>query len=676
MYLKDRAKFLHIEKKLATGELKVAEKDGEKKSNVWKHFDIVVKAEPGYFQHEPYVRCRACGIIMNYHSKKTGTSQMQRHSSRRCMRGFIGRPKDDANHPDFAPSQNLAHQAGLTCPVSSYEEGEDEKGSVKIKVEEDYEQLEEPLSGQDDPTEDQRRDDGRSPTSFTTNKLKEIGEQNRSSEITKESYSRHQTCFDADHAQTLGEILAYCQVMYGAIQKLDEKLESLQAKVVHIEPVQLTTELFQKATSNAAQLLANNSMDLPIVNAVNESPVPNLPTVSMPELVRVCSPSPLSAAVKARKPPHLLPATRDSSPVRLPDQGTAASSSSSSSVAATHSPHVKPIEGEEDTEVQPSEHSPPRRGSTKIVPSIMKQTGSERLGWVGDRKRNVCLSQGKMLKVQKMTKPSRAVRFLFRSLFSVEELQCSNTLGDQARGLKRLDPNKIAAIRVRRKMAEKNMPGVADLEELSTLSESTDEEEEIEDNPPEYEAPAAATTACAAVEKFLMEQVGELHLKMDHIIELLQSRHPGARDTDTILPMLPLATMDDLHDFDWRLQSDSTFRTQVINKLSLSGGKNIRETVWRVCSKAISQNLATQLNWCGRGQKTGLKSTPIHQVLLSAVLANPVGNYTEAEVETAMKNWLRLSGDRDGGRQRRRTYAACTPETTYTTQVVKVAEEV
>lgn len=34
--------------------------------------------------------------------------------------------------------------------------------------------------------------------------------------------------------------------MYGAIQKLDEKLESLQAKVVHIEPVQLTTELFQK----------------------------------------------------------------------------------------------------------------------------------------------------------------------------------------------------------------------------------------------------------------------------------------------------------------------------------------------------------------------------------------------------------------------------------------------
>lgn len=90
MYLKDRAKFLHIEKKLATGELKVAEKDGEKKSNVWKHFDIVVKAEPGYFQHEPYVRCRACGIIMNYHSKKTGTSQMQRHSSRRCMRGFIG----------------------------------------------------------------------------------------------------------------------------------------------------------------------------------------------------------------------------------------------------------------------------------------------------------------------------------------------------------------------------------------------------------------------------------------------------------------------------------------------------------------------------------------------------------------------------------------------------------
>ncbi|XP_077058417.1 uncharacterized protein LOC143711004 isoform X1 [Siphateles boraxobius] len=51
-----------------------------------------------------------------------------------------------------------------------------------------------------------------------------------------------------------------------------------------------------------------------------------------------------------------------------------------------------------------------------------------------------------------------------------------------------------------------------------------------------------------------------------------------------------------------------------------------------------------------RGQKTGLKSQPIHQVLLSAVLRNPAQqNSTEADVEMSVRNWLRLSMDRNGG---------------------------
>lgn len=37
--------------------------------------------------------------------------------------------------------------------------------------------------------------------------------------------------------------------MYGAIQKLDEKFEQLQAKVTNVQPIQLTPELFQKVNS-------------------------------------------------------------------------------------------------------------------------------------------------------------------------------------------------------------------------------------------------------------------------------------------------------------------------------------------------------------------------------------------------------------------------------------------
>jgi len=50
--------------------------------------------------------------------------------------------------------------------------------------------------------------------------------------------------------------------------------------------------------------------------------------------------------------------------------------------------------------------------------------------------------------------------------------------------------------------------------------------------------------------------------------------------------------------------------TLLITKLSLSGWKNLKETVWRFCTKIFDQNLSTQMNWCGRGQKTGLESWP------------------------------------------------------------------
>lgn len=70
-------------------------------------------------------------------------------------------------------------------------------------------------------------------------------------------------------------------------------------------------------------------------------------------------------------------------------------------------------------------------------------------GWLGNRKRNVCISQSALQKAEKMSKPGKAVRFLMRCVFSKEEMSCSNTLGDATRGLKKLDSNKLSAIRGR-----------------------------------------------------------------------------------------------------------------------------------------------------------------------------------------------------------------------------------
>ncbi|KAL2089512.1 hypothetical protein ACEWY4_014200 [Coilia grayii] len=388
--------------------------------------------------------------------KKRGADWEPNVHHRVCGRHFItGRPNPNPDHPDFVPSQNMGPEPAHSSPTSFAKRAADEGGCVKIKAEEDYDQImiEEHLSCEDDVTGGhQKRDSGRLPTSSSIKTHKDMEEQRESSsEITQESDSQQcyrakgsvqKVIFGADQIQTLGQILAYCQVMYGAIQKLDEKFEQLQAKVTNIQPVQLTTELFQKATSETQPL--SISTDVPVVSVEASSVLD--PTMSMPQLVRVCSPPP-PASVEVKKPPSLSPAPRVSSPPGLLTQGGQVDPQASSVVTThtTHTLHPIPIERAVDKPVQQNKSYAACGDAAKT--SLTINTGAETLRWLGNKKRNVCISQAKLLKAQKLSKPSRAVRFLARCVFSAEEMRCSNTLGDPARGLKKLDPNKLAAIR-------------------------------------------------------------------------------------------------------------------------------------------------------------------------------------------------------------------------------------
>lgn len=167
-------------------------------------------------------------------------------------------------------------------------------------------------------------------------------------------------------------------------------------------------------------------------------------------------------------------------------------------------------------------------------------------------------------------------------------------------------------------------------------------------------------TNCTAVERIILEQIGELHIKVDHLTTIVQSlcqnrvqeRHVQTNDYDHLLP---ISTLHGLDSFDERLLRDGDFKKHVIAKLSITGGNSVKKTVWRVCKKIFTPELATQLNWCGRGEKTGIKSRPVHEVLLFSILRNgALTHITEAEIETAIQNWLRLSQDRLGGRRRQR----------------------
>ncbi|KAJ7991279.1 hypothetical protein DPEC_G00295680 [Dallia pectoralis] len=73
----------------------------------------------------------------------------------------------------------------------------------------------------------------------------------------------------------------------------------------------------------------------------------------------------------------------------------------------------------------------------------------------------------------------------------------------------------------------------------------------------------SAPAGCTAVERLLLEQVGELQLKMDYVIKLLQKNN-SVPEENVNLNMLPLLTLQDLENFDDQLRADSTFKKKVL----------------------------------------------------------------------------------------------------------------
>ncbi|KAG9269346.1 hypothetical protein AMEX_G16370 [Astyanax mexicanus] len=204
--------------------------------------------------------------------------------------------------------------------------------------------------------------------------------------------------FGADPLRTLGEILAYCQVMYGAIQKLDEKFEVLQARVTNIQVDQSSQKVYSPNSiySFHSQVNGEASSFPNLLQHSPSSPPPEDDTDS-PSLLLIPE-NPTSPSLSANSPPCTVKKMFLKKRWKKPER-----SHTNSSAAKT-----------------PAEHA----GSEKFVlpNSIIRKAGT-------------------------MPRPTSAARFLLRNVFSHEELLHSNTKGDPARGLNKLDPAKISAIR-------------------------------------------------------------------------------------------------------------------------------------------------------------------------------------------------------------------------------------
>ncbi|KAJ8011808.1 hypothetical protein DPEC_G00062090 [Dallia pectoralis] len=104
-----------------------------------------------------------------------------------------------------------------------------------------------------------------------------------------------------------------------------------------------------------------------------------------------------------------------------------------------------------------------------------------------------------------------------------------------------------------------------------------------------------------------------------------------------------------------RLETDllkAEFKVKLINHLSIVGGSNLKDAAWRVMGHTISNSLAKTMNWRGINGKTSLASRRLKDVFIAAVRKTPkCSTATERDIEAAMKKWLQLAPDSEGGRR-------------------------
>ncbi|MBN3315256.1 BEND2 protein, partial [Atractosteus spatula] len=219
----------------------------------------------------------------------------------------------------------------------------------------------------------------------------------------------------AEEESVLFVMTEWPRIMYEAIQKLDQKFDQLQAKVMNVRiknPVFAFCLVFQKP-----QLPASNGH--PQVRT-ETSPVSD-GSLPMPQLMPVCSPSPPPQGEGKKPPPR-------------PAQSTVSAQGTPSTRRATGSLKNAP----------PAAENTGAKGSRKTPSGGPPNTKTE---LIGDPRRQVRIPSSVLQKVSNKKNPRNMVRFLLRGLFSVETLTSSNIMGDSVRGLKKLDPNKIAAMR-------------------------------------------------------------------------------------------------------------------------------------------------------------------------------------------------------------------------------------
>ncbi|XP_038830914.1 uncharacterized protein LOC120029717 [Salvelinus namaycush] len=137
------------------------------------------------------------------------------------------------------------------------------------------------------------------------------------------------------------------------------------------------------------------------------------------------------------------------------------------------------------------------------------------------------------------------------------------------------------------------------------------------------------------------------------ILRLLQTAQQNGAEYAIEGGLLPLKDQQSLQRLETDLQG-ADFKLKLINHLSLIGGCDVKDVVWRLMRHTISNALAKNMNWRGVNRKISLGSLRLREVLIAVVRKNPLtSKASESDVESVMKKWLQLAAYREGGRRRR-----------------------
>ncbi|XP_065650851.1 uncharacterized protein LOC136079017 [Hydra vulgaris] len=95
-------------------------------------------------------------------------------------------------------------------------------------------------------------------------------------------------------------------------------------------------------------------------------------------------------------------------------------------------------------------------------------------------------------------------------------------------------------------------------------------------------------------------------------------------------------------------------KLKLTQHLGLQGGATVKETVRRVMKMVITDKLANKFNFMGHGNKHAFSALHIKDIVCDSVRANSMTiDAKNAEIESAIKTWLRVLSDRGGGRKKR-----------------------